>query len=100
MSIARLGKALASIGRPKIVVAGEALLDEYVWGEVERISPEAPIPVLRVHHRDERVGGAGSVVTNLLKLGADVRFLSTVGDDARGDRVLEILSAAGCDGGS
>jgi D-beta-D-heptose 7-phosphate kinase/D-beta-D-heptose 1-phosphate adenosyltransferase len=96
MSIARLGNALLAAGRPRLVVIGEAILDQYVWGEVERISPEAPIPVLRVNRRDERVGGAGSVVTNLLKLGADVRFLSIVGDDAKGESVVAHLVDAGC----
>jgi D-beta-D-heptose 7-phosphate kinase/D-beta-D-heptose 1-phosphate adenosyltransferase len=98
MNAARLGGLLAGIGRPRIIVVGEALLDEYVWGEVERISPEAPIPVLRVTRREERVGGAGSVVSNLLKLGAEVRFLSTVGDDGPGRSVLEHLKRQGARG--
>ncbi len=99
MNSRRLGDLLSSIGRPKIIVAGEAILDEYVWGEVERISPEAPIPVLRVNRREHRVGGAGSVVTNLLKLGAEVCFLSTVGDDEKGQAVLDFIRAAGGNAG-
>jgi D-beta-D-heptose 7-phosphate kinase / D-beta-D-heptose 1-phosphate adenosyltransferase len=97
MSNARLTRTLTGIGRPKLIVVGEAILDEYVWGEVDRISPEAPIPVLRVHRREERVGGAGSVVANLLRLGAEAAFLSVVGDDPKGERVVGFLRAAGCD---
>ncbi len=99
MNLRRLGDLVASIGRPRILVAGEAILDEYVWGEVERISPEAPIPVLRVNRREHRVGGAGSVVMNLLKLGAEVRFLSTVGGDEKGRAVLDFLRRAGANVG-
>ena len=97
MNVSQLASVLSGIGRPRIVVAGEAILDEYVWGEVERISPEAPIPVLRVTRREVRVGGAGSVVLNLLRLGAQVSFLSAVGDDAPGRRILEILRSHGAD---
>jgi len=97
MSIAGIRSALQAIGKPKLIVIGEAILDEYVWGEVERISPEAPIPVLRFSRREERVGGAGSVVMNLNKLGAEVRFLSAVGEDSGGRRVLDILLQSGCD---
>ncbi len=97
MSIARLCASLSGLGRPKLIVVGEAILDEYVWGEVDRISPEAPIPVLRVNRREVRVGGAGSVVMNLLRLGAEVRFLSTVGEDERGELVLGLLRSAGCE---
>ncbi len=97
MKVAKISGALMAIGRPKLIVIGEAILDEYVWGDVERISPEAPIPILRASRREERVGGAGSVVMNLLKLGAQVAFLSAVGDDAKGRRVLGLLQKAGCD---
>jgi D-beta-D-heptose 7-phosphate kinase/D-beta-D-heptose 1-phosphate adenosyltransferase len=90
-----LAKLLARIGRPRIAVVGDAILDEYVWGEVERISPEAPIPVLRVARREFRAGGAGSVVSNLARLGAEVRFFSVRGGDAAGGRVIEILKGEG-----
>ena len=72
---------LDSIERPRIAVVGDAILDEYVWGEVNRVSPEAPIPVLRATRRELRAGGAGSVVVNLAALGAGVTFFSVCGDD-------------------
>ncbi len=86
---------LSSIGRPRIAVVGDALVDEYVWGEVERISPEAPVQVLRVARREHRSGGAGSVVTNLAALKADVRFFSVRGDDSAGERLVRMLESEG-----
>jgi D-beta-D-heptose 7-phosphate kinase/D-beta-D-heptose 1-phosphate adenosyltransferase len=73
-------------------VVGDAILDQYVFGEVERISPEAPVQVLRARRREFRTGGAGSVVTNLIHLDADVSFFSVRGDDAPG-RQLALLFA-------
>src|SRR6516164_5420075 len=71
----------------RVVVAGEVILDRYVWGEVKRISPEAPIPVLRAHCREEKPGNAGFVMANLRALGARPAAFSIVGDD-RGGRML------------
>jgi D-beta-D-heptose 7-phosphate kinase / D-beta-D-heptose 1-phosphate adenosyltransferase len=68
----------------RVVVAGEVILDRYVWGEVERISPEAPIPVLRAHRREEKPGNAGFVMANLRALGARPIALSVVGNDHAG----------------
>ncbi len=92
---ADLARSLASIGRPRIAVVGDAIVDEYVWGEVERISPEAPIPVLKVARREVRSGGAGSVVSNLAVLRADVRFFSVRGRDAAGEKLAGMLEAEG-----
>lgn len=86
-----------SIGAPRLAVVGDAIVDEYVWGEVERISPEAPVPVLRVARREYRAGGAGSVVTNLAVLKAEVSFFSVRGSDPAGDRLVSLLEADGAD---
>ena len=75
-------RIVENIGSPGILVVGELILDRYVWGEVERISPEAPIPVLRVTSREERLGGAGCVINNLVTFGARVACCSVLGDDA------------------
>jgi D-beta-D-heptose 7-phosphate kinase/D-beta-D-heptose 1-phosphate adenosyltransferase len=75
----------------RVVVAGEVILDRYVWGEVERISPEAPIPVLRVHHREEKPGNAGFVMANLRALGARPAALSIVGSDHGGRLLREMF---------
>ena len=56
-----LAGKFAAIGQPRVLVVGDLMLDRYVWGTVDRISPEAPIPVLKVEHEDQRPGGAGSV---------------------------------------
>jgi D-beta-D-heptose 7-phosphate kinase / D-beta-D-heptose 1-phosphate adenosyltransferase len=75
----------------RVVVAGEVILDRYVWGEVERISPEAPIPVLRVHRREEKPGNAGFVMANLRALGAHPAAFSIVGDDHGGRMLREMF---------
>lgn len=81
----------------RIVVAGEVILDRYVWGDVERISPEAPIPVLRTHRREEKPGNAGFVMANLCALGARPAALSVVGNDASGLKLREIFHNLGID---
>jgi len=88
------------MGRPSIAVVGDAIIDEYVWGEVERISPEAPIPVLKATRNEYRAGGAGSVVANLGALGVDVHFFSVRGEDAAGTRLASLFErkGAGIDG--
>lgn len=75
----------------RIVVAGEVILDRYVWGDVERISPEAPIPVLRAHRREEKPGNAGFVMANLRALGARPAAFSVVGDDHGGRMLREMF---------
>ncbi len=77
----------------RVLVAGEVILDRYLWGEVSRISPEAPIPVLRVTGREERPGNAGFVMANLRALGAEVSALTVVGDDRDGRLLREIFRA-------
>lgn len=83
------------LGRPRIAVVGDVMLDRYVVGDAERVSPEAPIQVLRVVDEECRVGGAGSVVTNLQALGACVRAFGVLGPDAAGDEVVARLREAG-----
>jgi len=79
---------------PRIVVLGDIMLDRYVWGEVGRISPEAPIPILNVARTEDRLGGAGSVATLLAALGAEVSRVGVVGNDVERHRVMELLAAA------
>ena len=85
------------IERPRIAVVGDAIVDEYVWGDVARVSPEAPVMVLQVARREYRAGGAGSVVTNLAALKADVRFFSVRGEDGAGERLRSLLEKDGAD---
>ncbi len=81
----------------RIVVAGEVILDRYIWGEVSRISPEAPIPILKASRLEEKPGNAGFVMANLRALGAQVSALSVVGDDRSGRFLREIFSDLGID---
>ncbi len=94
--ISQLTRIVEETGRPRIALVGDLMLDEYIWGDVQRISPEAPIPVLRVGHRDIRAGGAGSVAVNLGRLDADIHVFSVIGEDNAGDRILSLLEAEGC----
>tara|TARA_R110002074_G_scaffold98612_10_gene213451 strand:- start:4177 stop:4482 length:306 start_codon:yes stop_codon:yes gene_type:complete len=70
-----------------ILVVGDAMLDRFVSGDVERISPEAPIPILRVRHENAMPGGAGNVVRNLAALGASATFIGVAGADAAADEL-------------
>jgi len=88
-------ECLDGLGRPKVALVGDLILDRYVYGDSERISPEAPVPVLRVVARESRPGGAGSVAANIIALGGRVSCVSLVGQDAAGDELLSWLSAAG-----
>lgn len=68
----------------RVGVVGDVMLDSYWWGRVERISPEAPVPVVDLHRREHRLGGAGNVALNLAALGARVSVFSVIGDDPEG----------------
>lgn len=82
---------LTNIGRPNILLVGDFMLDKYVWGEVKRISQEAPIPVLNVTSEEIRPGGAGSVASNLAHLGANVYCYGIVGNDNKAKKLLDNL---------
>jgi D-beta-D-heptose 7-phosphate kinase/D-beta-D-heptose 1-phosphate adenosyltransferase len=82
----------------QIAVIGDLILDEFIWGRVDRISPEAPVPVVEVTRESERLGGAANVSRNLVSLGARVRLVGTVGSDEAGKRFLEHLNKDGVDG--
>jgi len=92
-----LKTALEGIGEPAILIVGDLILDRYVTGEVTRISPEAPIPVLAVHSSHDRVGGAGNVAANLCAMGARTELVSVVGDDGLGRATVEMLDDLGID---
>jgi D-beta-D-heptose 7-phosphate kinase / D-beta-D-heptose 1-phosphate adenosyltransferase len=79
----------------RILVVGDVMLDRYWTGATERVSPEAPVPVVHVGAHEERPGGAANVAMNLATLGADVDLLGLVGDDAEAGRLGDMLSAAG-----
>ena len=90
---------LKDIGNRKVMVVGDLMLDSFVYGDVERISPESPVPVLAVSREDKMLGGAGNVVSSLAALGAKPVLFAVVGDDARGAEVAEIAEKTGADVG-
>jgi rfaE bifunctional protein kinase chain/domain len=77
---------------PRLLVVGDIMLDRYWFGDVSRISPEAPVPVVRVERRDERLGGAANVARNAVALGADTGLLGVVGEDEAGNVVQQLLT--------
>ena len=78
-----------------MLVVGDVMLDRYWFGEVSRISPEAPVPVVLIDHEDERLGGAANVAWNCKELNARIRLLSVVGRDEPGERLAKLLKAKG-----
>lgn len=81
----------------RVLVVGDVMLDRYLWGQVERISPEAPVPVVRVADESLRAGGAGNVITNIRALGGQVIACGLVGRDQDGRRLVQELAASGAE---
>ena len=75
----------------KVAVIGDMMLDTYWWGKVDRISPEAPVPVVAVTKKEQRIGGAGNVALNVQSLGAAVSVLSVLGKDEDGEQLVKLL---------
>jgi rfaE bifunctional protein kinase chain/domain len=80
-----------------ILVVGDLVLDRYTWGKVERISPEAPVPVVEVVRMEDRLGGAGNVVRNLVTIGAKPSVCGVIGDDVEGKLMLDLFQESGVD---
>ncbi|MFY9510930.1 MAG: D-glycero-beta-D-manno-heptose-7-phosphate kinase [Rubrivivax sp.] len=79
----------------RVLTVGDAMLDRYWFGSVDRVSPEAPVPVVRVSREDERLGGAANVALNVGRLGATSTLLTVVGDDEPARRLRQLLQASG-----
>ena len=84
-------KLFATFSTLRVGVVGDVMLDSYMWGNVERISPEAPVPVVSLHHRELRIGGAANVALNIESLGATVSIISVTGKDDDGEKLIELL---------
>lgn len=95
----RLAALLAAPARnhTRIAILGDAMLDLYLRGDVERISPEAPVPVVRVRERKEALGGAANVAANTAALGARTELVAAIGSDNNGERLRAMLTAIGAD---
>jgi len=86
-----LAAGLARIRDIRILCIGDVMLDRYIYGEVERISPEGPIPVLRIDRERAMLGGAGNVVRNVVSLGGEAAFVAVVGDDSAGREIVGLV---------
>jgi D-beta-D-heptose 7-phosphate kinase / D-beta-D-heptose 1-phosphate adenosyltransferase len=85
-------RRIEKLGSPRVVVIGDLILDRYIWGYAERISQEAPVPLLRADHREHRLGGAASVASMVRTLGAQVRLIGGVGHDSEASLVRSMLA--------
>ena len=94
----QLSSLLGAFSTSSVLVVGDLMLDEYLWGHIERISPEAPVPVLSLVRRESMLGGAGNVMRNLCRLGAQVAAVGVVGMDSTGEQILELLDVLGIEG--
>jgi D-beta-D-heptose 7-phosphate kinase/D-beta-D-heptose 1-phosphate adenosyltransferase len=106
LAAARARTLLRRMHGRRVLVLGDVMLDEFIWGRVGRISPEAPVPVVQVIGESFHVGGAGNVARNVRSLGGEAVLVGAVGRDAAADRVRDELAQAGvtealvaCDGG-
>jgi D-glycero-beta-D-manno-heptose-7-phosphate kinase len=90
-----ISKQPSLLSDKRILIAGDVMLDRYWFGEVNRISPEAPVPIVRVERREERLGGAANVARNTASLGLQAGLLGVVGSDEGGDIVASLLNDSG-----
>ncbi|OGW82876.1 MAG: hypothetical protein A2987_02130 [Omnitrophica bacterium RIFCSPLOWO2_01_FULL_45_10] len=95
----RFKKIISNFKDAKVLVVGDLILDEFIWGDVSRISPEAPVPVVWVRNENFMPGGASNVANNLRSLGAGVNLVGVIGDDERGAKLKEDLERKGIDTG-
>jgi D-beta-D-heptose 7-phosphate kinase/D-beta-D-heptose 1-phosphate adenosyltransferase len=93
---AELSLHLSQFKGRRVLVVGDIMVDRFIYGDVKRISPEAPVPVVRITREFSQLGGAGNVARNAASLGASVGFFSVIGDDRAGQEVTELMS--GLDG--
>ncbi|MEI7541726.1 MAG: D-glycero-beta-D-manno-heptose-7-phosphate kinase [bacterium] len=97
ISKATLKKIIHKFKNKKILVVGDLMIDEYIWGKVSRISPEAPIPVVEVQKEDAKPGGAANVILNLVSLGAKVYAAGVIGQDDKAKKLTSYLKKENVD---
>src|SRR6266404_831702 len=95
LSIKRAGEIVRQFRDRNIVVLGDVMLDEFIWGDVSRISPEAPVPVVEIKRESTHLGGAANVMANLLALGAQACVIGVVGEDAAAEKLRASLRSEG-----
>lgn len=92
----RLHTLIDGFSRVRILCIGDVMLDKFLYGSVSRISPEAPVPIMKMDRETRMLGGAGNVVSNLCALGCRTTFISVVGDDGHGRQVRRFLEETHC----
>ena len=90
--MSNLKEIFQAFDRKKVLIIGDVMIDSYIWGKVNRISPEAPVPVVNVKTREKRLGGAANVALNIKALGATPILCSVVGDDSESQTLNELIS--------
>src|SRR6185503_5995483 len=93
LSVRRVQEIIESASRSRILVIGDAMLDQFIWGSVSRISPEAPVPVVDFSHESYMPGGAANVARNLSALKAGSELFSVVGEDGSAEHLRKLLTA-------
>ncbi len=88
----RLINLFDSFNNKNVLIIGDVMIDSYIWGKVERISPEAPVPIINVKKSEDRLGGAANVALNVKSLGANAILCSVIGNDKNADLFLELLA--------
>ena len=94
-NLARLKTVISNFNRARVLVVGDLILDEFIWGNVSRISPEAPVPVVWVDSENFMPGGASNVANNIRSLGGEVHLVGVVGDDSRAEVLQSLLRKKG-----
>jgi len=100
LSLHRVKKLLDGASQTRVVVVGDVMLDQFIWGRVTRISPEAPVPVVEFERENSMPGGAANVARNLTALNAATELLGAIGRDEAGANLKRLLDTqkVGCDG--
>ena len=94
-STTQLEELFRSFNNMNVLIIGDVMVDAYYWGKVDRISPEAPVPIVSVNKREARMGGAANVALNIQAMGANPILCSVIGSDEEGDEFLNLLENAG-----
>jgi D-beta-D-heptose 7-phosphate kinase/D-beta-D-heptose 1-phosphate adenosyltransferase len=92
----RIRAIISGFSKKSILVVGDSMIDKYIWGDVRRISPESPVPVVQVESKSERLGGSANVVQNLSSLGVTPYLVSLCGNDPECDQLFSMLEGIGC----
>src|SRR3989337_1548190 len=92
-----LSKYISEFNKATVLIIGDIIADHYIWGKVERISPEAPVPIVDVQRESYMLGGAGNVANNILSLEGKIRICGVVGHDEMGRWITHALRVQGVD---